>query len=95
MMSRYFRLSSEPSGAIAKRLPHAKNQLSVHHYASKFLKLTNLVIFRAISIITVGQAYIISHIINQCDPRRLRQTQSVPQPRSEANEARLYIYIHI
>ena len=29
MMIRHFRLSSENSGAIAKRLPHAKNQLSV------------------------------------------------------------------
>ena len=29
MMSRHFRLSSELSGAITKRLPHAKNQLSV------------------------------------------------------------------
>ena len=29
MMSRHFALSSEVSGAIAKRLPHAKNQLSV------------------------------------------------------------------
>ena len=29
MMSRYFRLKSELTGAIAKRLPHAKNQLSV------------------------------------------------------------------
>ena len=28
MMSRYFALSSELTGAIAKRLPHAKNQLS-------------------------------------------------------------------
>ena len=28
MMSRHFVLSSELSGAIAKRLPHAKNQLS-------------------------------------------------------------------
>ena len=28
MMSRHFRLSSELSGAIAKRLPHAKYQLS-------------------------------------------------------------------
>ena len=28
MMSRQFRLSSELTGAIAKRLPHAKNQLS-------------------------------------------------------------------
>ena len=28
MMSRHFRLSSELPGAIAKRLPHAKNQLS-------------------------------------------------------------------
>ena len=28
-MSRHFRLSSELSGAIAKRLPHAKNQLSL------------------------------------------------------------------
>ena len=27
-MSRHFRLSSELTGAIAKRLPHAKNQLS-------------------------------------------------------------------
>ena len=27
MMSRHFRLNSEPSGAIAKILPHAKNQL--------------------------------------------------------------------
>ena len=29
MMSRHFSLSSELTGAIAKRLPHAKNQLSV------------------------------------------------------------------
>ena len=29
MMSRHFRLRSEFSGAIAKRLPHTKNQLSV------------------------------------------------------------------
>ena len=29
MMSRHFRLRSELSGAIAKRLPHAKNQLSM------------------------------------------------------------------
>ena len=28
MKSRHFRLSSELTGAIAKRLPHAKNQLS-------------------------------------------------------------------
>ena len=28
MMSRHFRLSSEVPGAIAKRLPHAKNQFS-------------------------------------------------------------------
>ena len=28
MMSRHFRLSSELTGAIAKRLSHAKNQLS-------------------------------------------------------------------
>ena len=28
MMSRHFRLSSELTGAIAKRLAHAKNQLS-------------------------------------------------------------------
>ena len=29
MMSRHFSLSSELTGAIAKRLPHAKNQLSM------------------------------------------------------------------
>ena len=29
MMSRYFALSSELTGAIAKKPPHAKNQLSV------------------------------------------------------------------
>ena len=29
MMIRHFRLSSELSGAIVKRLPHAKNQFSV------------------------------------------------------------------
>ena len=28
MMGRHFRLSSENSGGIAKRVPHAKNQLS-------------------------------------------------------------------
>ena len=28
-MSRHFALSSELTGAIAKKLPHAKNQLSV------------------------------------------------------------------
>ena len=30
MMSRHFRMRSEPSGAIAKILKYAKNQLSVH-----------------------------------------------------------------
>ena len=30
MMSRHFRLSSELTGTIAKRLPHAKNQPSGH-----------------------------------------------------------------
>ena len=29
MMSRHFGLNSELTGVIAKRLPHAKNQLSV------------------------------------------------------------------
>ena len=29
MMSRHFRLSSELTGAIAKRLPYAKNELSM------------------------------------------------------------------
>ena len=29
MMSQHFRLSSELSGAIAKRLPHPKNELSM------------------------------------------------------------------
>ena len=29
MISQHFRLNSELSGAIAKKLPHAKNQLSV------------------------------------------------------------------
>ena len=29
MMSQYFALNSEPTGAIAKILQHAKNQLSV------------------------------------------------------------------
>ena len=33
MMSRHFRLSSELTGAIAKRLPHAKNQ---HSAPSRF-----------------------------------------------------------
>ena len=31
MMNRHFRLSSELTGAIAKKLPHAKNQLSGSH----------------------------------------------------------------
>ena len=31
MMNRHFRLSSELTGPIAKRLPHAKNQLSGPH----------------------------------------------------------------
>ena len=29
MMSRHFRLSSELTGAIVKKIPHAKNQVSV------------------------------------------------------------------
>ena len=32
MMSRNFRMSSELSGAIAKRLPHAKNYTHTHIY---------------------------------------------------------------
>ena len=38
MMSRHFRLSSELTGAIAKKLPHAKNQLSVTgNFFNKFV----------------------------------------------------------
>ena len=32
MVSKHFALSSELTGAIAKRLPHAKNQLSVRQF---------------------------------------------------------------
>ena len=35
MMSRHFALSSEPSGAIAKRLRHAKNQLYIYIYRER------------------------------------------------------------
>ena len=37
MMSRHFALSSELSGAIAKRLPHAKNQLSAPGFFNQFV----------------------------------------------------------
>ena len=35
MMSRHFALSSESSGAIAKRLPHAKNQFYIYKYRER------------------------------------------------------------
>ena len=39
MMGRHFALSSELSGAIAKRLPHAKDQLSAPgSFFNKFVK---------------------------------------------------------
>ena len=45
MMDRCFGLRSELSGAIAKRLLHAKNQLSVHGSFFNQLKLENTVEF--------------------------------------------------
>ena len=51
MMSRHFRLSSELSGAIAKRLLHAKNQLSVlgsffnQFVTAKILQIWSIIAF--------------------------------------------------
>ena len=47
MMSRYFRVRSEISGAIAKRLPHAKNQLSTH--GSFFNQYVTEILIRTLS----------------------------------------------
>ena len=46
MMSRHFRLRSVLSGAVAKRFPHAKNQLSVPW----FLSINSLQIYKYIYI---------------------------------------------
>ena len=47
MMSRHFALSSELTGAIAKRLPHAKNQLSTPgSFFNQFV--TDIYIYRLI-----------------------------------------------
>ena len=74
----------------------------------KIYKLTNLVIFHAISIITVAGVFmdVISLIINQCDPFmslinvtplwRLADTKCPPAAqRKQAKRACVYIYIYI
>ena len=57
MMSRHFCLSSELTGAIAKRLPHAKNQLSgPDSFFNQFV--TDIYIYKYIYI----YIYIYSHV---------------------------------
>ena len=58
----------------------------------KFSKLTNLVIFRAILIITVGQAYLgmlSPLLLINVPPGRLQRTQSFRQPRSASKRSAL------
>ena len=57
----------------------------------KILKLTNFVIFRVISIITVGQTYLEMLSPNQCDPRRPK----VSSGGHKVSASRAYIYIYI
>ena len=45
MMSRHFGLSSQLSGAIAKRLPHAKNQLYIYIYIYIYIYTTRTKLF--------------------------------------------------
>ena len=52
MMSRHFRLSSELTGAIAKKLPHAKNQPSAPgSFFNQFV--TDIYIYIYIYILTI------------------------------------------
>ena len=61
MMSRHFRLNSELSGAIAKRLPHAKNQLSASgSFFNQFV--TDICIYTNISRFNSEDIYIYIHI---------------------------------
>ena len=58
MMSGHFRLIPEYSGAIAKRLPHAKNQLSVPgNFFNQFV--TDIDIYR------VNRVLLIVRIVNK------------------------------
>ena len=45
-MIRHFALSSEPSGAIAKRLRHAKNQLYIYIYREREREINRVLIVR-------------------------------------------------
>ena len=54
MMSRHFLLSSELPGAIAKRLPHAKNQLSgPDNFFNQFVTDIYIYIYIYIYILTI------------------------------------------
>ena len=57
MMSRHFGLSSELTGAIAKRLPHAKNQLSAPgSFFNQFV--TEIYIYTNINRVLIVRIYI-------------------------------------
>ena len=56
MMSRHFALSSELSGAIPKRLPHAKNQLFVpgsffNHFVAEIYNYIYIYIYSGIRLL--------------------------------------------
>ena len=54
MMSRHFRLRSELSGSIAKRLPRAKNQLSAPgSFFNQFVKDELLKVDKSMKIVTL------------------------------------------
>ena len=126
MMSRHFRLNSEFSGTIGKRLPHAKNQLSAlcSFFNQFYIYVSNELIEETagrrkliFGVIITHQNLkidkfdyfscdidynsrtdvfrdVISLIINQCDHRRLRRTQSVRQPRSANKRSALVVKIY-
>ena len=59
MMGRHFRLRSEFSGAIARRLPHAKNQLSAPcSFSNQFVTDIDIDIFIYIRIYIYIRLYI-------------------------------------
>ena len=79
MMSRHFRLNSELSGAIAKRLPHAKKKLSVTYryiyiyiYIRVLQKISLNLIMHTLQIVYLDHQIVFTNISEPVDFRLLK-----------------------
>ena len=78
MMSRHFRLSSELTGAIAKRLPHAKNHLSAPgSFFNQFVTEIYPYYLKSINVCLFVSVYI--HIYSLACAARLADTKCPPE----------------